>query len=221
MRQSCQPLAQQPINLALIEPIADSLQRPGVVAREDAVVERLEGDAALAQLALGVLVAVDTQPGVVRKVGTELQEERAEVAVDAVEIVVVHHRAAIDHPGIAHAGACTVAPLGAHHARLLLGAADIENPFVGVELLQILQGDVVLALMLAKAHQIHTLPGDKLLDACHEGGSLRRHCRGRGKALTEMTAQVPHHATYALQLRHINVQVHPVDALAFEHDVVP
>src|SRR5258705_7706115 len=128
MRQPCQPLAQQPINLALVEPIADSLQRLGVFAPEDAVVQRLEGDAALAQLALGVLVAVDTQLGVVRKVGTELQEERAEVVVHAVEVVVVDHRAAIDHPRIAHAGACTTTPLGAHHARLLLGAAGYRIP---------------------------------------------------------------------------------------------
>ena len=87
----------------------------------------------------------------------------------------VHHRAAIDHPRIAHAGACTTAPLGAHHARLLLGAADVQNPFVGVEPLQILLGDVVLALVLAEAHQIHTLLGDKLLDVCHEGLGLGRH----------------------------------------------
>ena len=133
----------------------------------------------------------------------------------------VDHRAAFDDTRIAHAGACAATSFGAHHARLLLGAADIQNPFVGVELLQILQGDVVLALVLAKAHQIDTLRGDKLLDACHESDGLGRHRRGRGKALTEMAAQVPHHATYALQLRHIHVQVHPVDALAFEHDVVP
>jgi hypothetical protein len=69
-----------------------------------------------------------------------------------------------------------------------LGAADVQNPLISVELLQILPGDVVLALVLAKAHQIHTLLGDKLLDACHEGHGLGRHSRRRGKALTEMAA---------------------------------
>jgi hypothetical protein len=47
MRQSCQPLTQQPIYLGPIEPIADSLQRLGVLAGKNAVVQRLEGDAAL------------------------------------------------------------------------------------------------------------------------------------------------------------------------------
>jgi hypothetical protein len=30
----------------------------------------------------------------------------------------------------------------------------------------------------------------------------------------------PANAANALQLRHVNVDVHPVDALAFEHDVL-
>jgi hypothetical protein len=42
MRQSCQPLTQQPINLALIKPIADSLQRLRVLAGKNAVVQHLE-----------------------------------------------------------------------------------------------------------------------------------------------------------------------------------
>jgi hypothetical protein len=75
---------------------------------------------------------------------------------------------------------------GAHHARLLLDAADVQNPLTSVDLLQILPGDVVVALVLAKAHQIHTLPGGELLDACHEGHGLGCHAPHRGKALTEM-----------------------------------
>ena len=52
----------------------------------DAVVERLERHPALGQLALEVLVAVDAELGVVGKIGAELQEERPEVLIDAVEI---------------------------------------------------------------------------------------------------------------------------------------
>ncbi|MGX6566878.1 hypothetical protein [Cupriavidus necator] len=62
--------------------------------------------------------------------------------------------------------------------------------------------------------------GDKLLNAGHEGHGLGRHRRRRGKALTEMATQVPHHAADALQLRHVHVQVHPVDAFALEYDVI-
>jgi hypothetical protein len=47
---------------------------------------------------------------------------------------------------------------GAHHARLLLDAADVQNPLTSVDLLQILPGDVVVALVLAKAHRSTPCP---------------------------------------------------------------
>ncbi len=40
------------------------------------------------------------------------------------------------------------------------------------------------------------------------------------KRWPEVAAQVPHDATDALQLRHVDVEVHPVDALTLQHDVV-
>jgi hypothetical protein len=44
----------------------------------------------LLQLALEVLVPVQIDLGVVRKVGAELQEEGAEVAIHTVEVVMIH-----------------------------------------------------------------------------------------------------------------------------------
>ena len=82
MRQTCQPLAQQRIDLGRRQAVAKLLQALGVGAGKDAVVQGLEGDAFLGQLPLDVFVAVDAQLGVVREVGAELQEERAEVFVD-------------------------------------------------------------------------------------------------------------------------------------------
>jgi len=95
MRQAAQPLAQQSVDPVRREPIAQPLHQLGVGARFDAVVEHLELDPALGQLAREVLVAVDAELGAVGKVGAELQEERSEVLVNAIEIVVVDHRASI------------------------------------------------------------------------------------------------------------------------------
>src|SRR5580700_3807658 len=92
MRQAAQPPAQQSIDPVRRKPIAQLLHQLGVGARFDAVVERLEFNSALGQLALEVFVAVDAELGVVGKVGAELQEERSEVLVNAIEIVVVDHR---------------------------------------------------------------------------------------------------------------------------------
>ena len=54
----------------------------------------------LRQLPLEVLVAVDAQLGVVREVRAELREERPEVLVHRVDVVVVHHRRRRHQPRI-------------------------------------------------------------------------------------------------------------------------
>ena len=61
---------------------------------------------------------------------------------------------------------------------------------------------------------------DKALNVGHERIGLRGHPCGRSKALTQVAAQVPHDPTDALQLRHVDVEVHAVDALTLQHDVV-
>jgi hypothetical protein len=65
MRQAAQPLAQQSIDPVRRKPIAQLLHQLGVGARFYAVVERLEFNCALGQLALEVFVAVDAEFGVV------------------------------------------------------------------------------------------------------------------------------------------------------------
>ena len=85
VRQDRQPLAQQGVDLFRAEPVADRLQALTRPDRErgDPVVERGERDPGLRGLPLGLLVAVEAELGVVRKIGAELQEERAEVASTA------------------------------------------------------------------------------------------------------------------------------------------
>jgi len=60
------------------------LQSAGIGAGQDAVVQGLEGDPFLGQLSLDVLVPVDAELGVIGEISTELDEERAEVLVEAV-----------------------------------------------------------------------------------------------------------------------------------------
>ena len=91
MRQLRQPLAQQRVDLRRRQAVAELLQPLGIGAGANAVVESLEGDALLGQLPLDVFVAVDAKLGVVGEVGAELQEEGAEVVVEAVEVELVDH----------------------------------------------------------------------------------------------------------------------------------
>jgi hypothetical protein len=81
VRQDRQPLAQQRLDLGRAELVADRLQPRWAGDRGERVVQRGEADPGFGGLALGPVVAVDAQLGVVGEVGAELEEERAEVVV--------------------------------------------------------------------------------------------------------------------------------------------
>ena len=100
MRQPGQPLAQQRVDLLRPELVADPLQRGGIADRGEAVIQRLEPDAGFGCLTLRPVVAVDAQLGVIGKVGAELEEERAEIIVHAVEVEVVNHPGGLHDPRI-------------------------------------------------------------------------------------------------------------------------
>src|SRR4051812_25609552 len=150
MRQALEPLAQQTINPIRGKSFTEPLHQLGIGAGLDAVVERLELDATLGKLALEVLVAVDAELRVVGEIGAEFQEERPEVLVHTIEVVMVDHRRGFNDPWIGPAGAATAAPFRAHYPRLLLRLADVEHTLAPVEAPQVLLRDIVLALALAK-----------------------------------------------------------------------
>ena len=165
-------------------------------------------------------MAVDAELGVVGKVGAELQEERPEVLVDAVEIVVVDHRGGFHDPRIGSAGVPAAATLRAHDPRLLLGLADIQNALRLGEPSQVFLRDVVLALPLLEGNQIDAFVVDELIDVANERFRHRRHRRRRRKTLAPMNPQVAHHSAHRLQMRHVDIQVHPVDRLDLQHHMV-
>jgi hypothetical protein len=89
VRQPGQPSAQQRVDVLRTERVADPLQRRRVVDGSEPVVQRFEPDPGLRGLPLRPVIAVEAQLGGVREVAGELQEERAEVGVDAVEVPLV------------------------------------------------------------------------------------------------------------------------------------
>src|SRR6266436_6534044 len=86
MRQFCQPAAKQGVNLFRPQLVADGLQPAVVLAGNESVIQRLASDPVFAQLALGIFVSVQAKLRVIGEVRTELQEEGAEVPVEAVDI---------------------------------------------------------------------------------------------------------------------------------------
>jgi hypothetical protein len=150
----------------------------------------------------------------------KLQEERPEVLVDTIKIVVVDHGRRLHDPRIGRASTRAAAAHRPHDACFLLRLAGIQHAFALPELPQVLLCDVVLALTLLEGNEINAFGGNELLDVANERLGHRRHRCRRGKPLAPMNPQIAHHGPHRLQVWHINVEVHPVDRLVLKHHVV-
>ena len=75
---------------------------------------------------------------------------------------------------------------------------------------------VVLALSLAEVDQRHPVLGGEAFDRFDERLAPRRDHRGRRDLKAQVPGQEPHHLPDPLQLRHVQVQVEPVDRLDLE-----
>ena len=213
MGKQPQPFAQQGVDLGSRKVIADGLQTLRIGAAQDAVVERLKGDAFARELALGIFVAVQAELGIERKVAAELEEEWPEVAVDGVDVVAVHHRARAHDPRIGATGRRAQAPLGAEHRGLLLRLADEHHSFLTRKPTQVFGHHIVLALALAKLDERNSLLCRKVFERRHEAPAHRAHQRCRGQRLATMVTEEPDNPLFVLQPRHKHVEVHPVDPL--------
>jgi hypothetical protein len=200
------------------QPVADGLHRGRVVAGREAVVQRGEPDPGLDRLAFGVLVAVDTQLRGVGEVRAELEEERAEVAIDAVEVPLVDHRRGPHDPRIRLSGR-VAAFLGAEHPGFLLRPADEQHPLVAVEAGQVLVHHVVLALALDEVDDRDPPLACEGLDRGDERVADRGQDRAGRDRETKMMPDEPGDRARMLQPGLVHVAVHPVDRLDLEHRV--
>jgi len=213
VRQDPQPLAQQGVDLRRAQPAADRLQPGRVVAGGEPVVQRGEPHPGPARLPFGPLVPIEAQLGVVREVGAELQEERAEVGVHAVDVELVDHPGARHDPRVGRAGDRVAPLLCPEHPGLLLRSPDEQHPFRAGEPGQVLGGDVVLALTLGELDQRHVLVPAEPVDRRDEALADRVHQRRGRERRATVPAEEAHHTSRVLQPGLVDVQVHPVDAL--------
>lgn len=80
--------------------------------------------------------------------------------------------------------------------------------------------DIVLALALVEGHEVHPGLADEAFDVAYEPLGDRVHERGGGEAIAEVVPEEAHHADLVLELGNVEVQVHPIDALDLQGDVV-
>src|SRR3990172_10943333 len=126
--ETAQPFADDGLDLRGIELMRDRLHAGGILGGADAIVQRFIGDAAPRQLPFQPLVPVETDLRRVRKVGAELDKERAEVAVENVDVVMIGHGGRPDDPRVL-LPFCIPSLLGAEDTRLFLRLADEEDAF--------------------------------------------------------------------------------------------
>ncbi len=218
--QDLQPLPQQPVDAGWVWTVAQALQSGRVLTGGEPVVEGLEADTGLGRLAFGPLVAVEAQLGVVRKIGTELDEERSEVGVEGVNVEVVDHRRGLDDPRVGHTSDRVATLLGVEHAGLLLGSAHEQDPLGLVELGQEGEGQVVFALPLGEIDDRNVMISGEAIQTSDEV-LADRFQQGRGRErVTPVVAQERHHSLHVLQTGLVDVQVHPVDTLHLQDHVV-
>jgi hypothetical protein len=106
---------------------------------------------------------------------------------------------------------------------LLLGPPDEQDslgPAGGLEGGQVLLHDIVLALPLGEVDQRHASSAAEVADRRGERLADRRQRRGRGDRQPQLPVHEAHDPARELQLRHVHVQEHPVDALDLEHHVL-
>jgi hypothetical protein len=166
------------------------------------------------------VVTVEAEPGVVGEVGAELDEERAEVGVDAVEVEVVDHPGGLDDPRVGPARG-VVPFLGPEQRRLLLGPADEDHALSApgrLEPGQVLMHHVVLVLVPGEVHPRDLLLAGETVDRGGEAVGNLAQRRGRGDRQPQLPVDVPDQPGRVLKVRDVHVQVHPVDALDLEGD---
>jgi hypothetical protein len=199
--------------------IADRLQSGRVVDIGERVVHRGEGDPRLLGLSLRPVVPVDAQLRVVREIGGELQEERPEIAVHAIEVELVDDPGGLHDPRITHP-VLVAAFLGAEHRVLLLRPPDEHHPLRGGEVPQTFLHHVVLALTLGEIDPLNALglrePMHRPDEPVADGGQRRR----RRDRQPELPLHITDQPRGVLQPGQIHVQEHPVDALHLKRDVL-
>src|SRR5262245_6624743 len=134
---------------------------------------------------------VEVELPVVGKVAAELQKERPEIAIDSIEVIVIHHRRRLHDPGIALSCLCIPAFLGTKHGRLFLGLTHEDDPFLPLEFRQPLFRHFVLALSLSKLHHWNLVLLNETLDGLDELPADRSHqCRRRPRLLSMVSEKL-------------------------------
>jgi hypothetical protein len=219
MGQAGQPAAQQLVDLLGPELFTDGLQPFRIGTGSEAVVQRLV-TSLLLELTLGILVTIQAQLGGEGKIGTKLQEERAEVLIHAIPVVVVDHGRGTNDPRIALTGLGVASLFGSEDGSLFLRFAKEHHALSLIEVAELFGHHLLLALSFLEQDQRDLVLLGKAFGGSDEALGHGTH-EGRGSnGLSPMAVKKLHHSAFVLQGGHVEIQVHPVNAFKLEGDMI-
>ncbi len=214
-----QPSAEEALDVGRAQPVADRLQRGRIRATQEPIVQGDTRDPAPLELPLGPLVAVETDLDRIGGVAAHLDEGRAPLVIDDVDVVVVHaHRLAAE-------GEVHPAPLLRLARRPARGALlrdphqdDARGPG---EPRSILFNKIILLPILFLEFNPRHAPGLRPGPQPRaEGLGDPSEQRGRGNPPAPHPAQERHHPALALQAGHVAVEVQPIHTLHVQGHVL-
>jgi hypothetical protein len=171
-------------------------------------------------LLLGILMAVEAKLGVVGEIGAELEEEGTEVTIEAIPVEVIDGGAGADDPRIGAAGLGVAASLGAEDGGFFLGFADEDDAFGFLEVAEMVGHEVVFALVFLEGEERDMVLLGEALGGSDEGLGDGIHEGGGSERIAAVMTEEPSDTALGLERGDEDVEVHAVDALKLEGNVV-
>ena len=169
-------------------------------------------------LTLGPLVPVDPDLAWVGEVRTDLDEAVTELGVVDIEVVGAHPPVGLVETE-RRWPAVVVTPRSRKDRLELLGHTDGHHGGPGCGL-EVGRHDVDVAITLLEMHNGNVVLLGEDIDGLAEPVAHLFHHRGRGDHHAQVTPHEAHHLARGLEVRHVGVQVDPVEALEIEHHMV-
>ncbi|MBV8091137.1 MAG: hypothetical protein JO139_16510 [Alphaproteobacteria bacterium] len=95
-----------------------------------------------------------------------------------------------------------------------------SHPFFALEVAEVLEHHIVFALALGKEHERQSMSGDETVQFRDEMPAHLTHQRRGCQGLAAMVAEKAHRPIGAPQPRYVDVEVHAVDPLHRQSDVI-
>src|ERR1022692_4560324 len=209
-----EPFAEYPINVLRPQAVADLLQFLRLGARQEPIIQRLVGDLLLLQLPLGPLVSIQAQLHASRGVAGDFDEQRTEIFVIDVEVVMVDVDRLVPFELEPSVHLFPIERLG-----LLLGYPDKDNCIPHWPLLAEVVGDVVFPFFVFELVNRYVFPVRQRLHGLAESLRHLSQHHWRWNRLAQLVAHEHRQLGSGCQPADIAVEVETVEALHFQRDV--